>query len=79
MGWINANNNKPNWAQKYIEREIFSDILRHLDQPEITLITGSRQVGKTVLLEQMKEYLITQQGASAHKFFAFAIEISEIQ
>lgn len=31
-----------------------------MDKPEITLITGSRQVGKTVLLGQLREYLISK-------------------
>lgn len=65
----------PNLVQKYIDREIFSDVLRHLEQPEITLITGSRQVGKTVLLEQMKEHLITQQGASASAIFNYNLDL----
>ena len=47
--------------KEYINREIFDKIAAHLDKPEITLLTGSRQVGKTVLLEQLKSYLISEK------------------
>ena len=42
-----------------IERNIFGKIAAHLDNPEITLIIGPRQVGKTVIMGQMQEYLKT--------------------
>lgn len=45
----------------YIQREIFGQLAAHLEKPEITLLTGSRQVGKTVLLEQLKDYLLHQK------------------
>ena len=47
--------------KEYINREIFDKIAAHLDKPEITLLTGSRQVGKTVLLEQLKSFLISEK------------------
>lgn len=47
--------------QEYIKREIFDRIAIHLEKPEITLLTGSRQVGKTVLLEQLKSHLIREK------------------
>lgn len=46
---------------EYIQREIFGQLASHLEKPEITLLTGSRQVGKTVLLEQLKNYLLSQK------------------
>jgi predicted AAA+ superfamily ATPase len=45
-------------TNKVINREIFPEIAGHLDKPEITLITGSRQVGKTVVIGQLREWLI---------------------
>jgi predicted AAA+ superfamily ATPase len=36
-----------------IRRNIYSTLVSHLDQPEITLITGPRQVGKTTLMRRM--------------------------
>ncbi len=47
--------------QEYIKREMFDKIAAHLEKPEITLLTGSRQVGKTVLLEQLKTYLADEK------------------
>ncbi|OGB87527.1 hypothetical protein A3H38_01150 [candidate division WOR-1 bacterium RIFCSPLOWO2_02_FULL_46_20] len=44
---------------KKVKREVFKEISSHLDKPEITLITGSRQAGKTTLLGQLKEYFLT--------------------
>lgn len=48
----------PNLDRKLVKREIFGEVAAHLEKPEITLITGSRQVGKTVLLFQLKDYLL---------------------
>jgi predicted AAA+ superfamily ATPase len=41
-----------------IRRTIFNDLLSHLKQPEITLITGPRQVGKTTLMRWMADSLV---------------------
>ena len=48
----------PNLDRKLVKREIFGEVAAHLEKPEITLVTGSRQVGKTVLLFQLKDYLL---------------------
>lgn len=59
----------------YIHREIFEDVADHvLHQPEMTIITGSRQVGKTVLLEQTKEYL-QQHGVSPDYMLSYNLDI----
>jgi len=41
-----------------IRRKILSTLLNHLPAPEITVITGPRQVGKTTLMHQMADTLI---------------------
>jgi predicted AAA+ superfamily ATPase len=43
-----------------IRRNIFSALVSHLRQPEITLITGPRQVGKTTLMRMMSETLTAE-------------------
>jgi hypothetical protein len=43
-----------------IKRKILPDILNHLSAPEITLITGARQVGKTTLMHEVKNILDKQ-------------------
>ena len=40
-----------------IKRGILSDLFQHLTAPEITLITGARQVGKTTLMNLLQEKL----------------------
>lgn len=62
-------------SKKYIKREVFDEIAAHLEKPEITLITGSRQVGKTVILEQLKEYLTKEKKVSRDAIFYYNIDI----
>jgi len=45
-------------AKNLVQRTILPEITKHLEKPEITIITGSRQVGKSTLLFQLKDLLI---------------------
>ncbi len=56
-----------------IKRQIFPDILKHLSAPEITLITGARQVGKTTLMNEAKKFLDEQN----KKTFYFNLDFEE--
>ncbi len=40
-----------------IKRAIFTELVSHLPQPEISLIVGPRQAGKTTLMRQLQDYL----------------------
>jgi len=60
---------------KIVKREIFPKITAHLEKPEITLITGARQTGKTVLLGMLKEWLIKEEKVAAQKIFYFNLDI----
>ena len=40
-----------------IERKLFSDLVSHLPQKEISIITGPRQSGKTTLMDLLRGYL----------------------
>ncbi len=40
-----------------IKRTLFEALTKHLSQPEISLIVGPRQAGKTTLMLHLKEYL----------------------
>jgi len=42
------------------KRTIFTTILEQLSSPDILLLNGPRQVGKTTLLKLLKEYLVNQ-------------------
>ncbi|MFH1838169.1 MAG: ATP-binding protein [Candidatus Kuenenbacteria bacterium] len=61
--------------QKYIKREIFPDIIKHFKKPEMTLITGSRQVGKTILLLQLEDWLIKEKGIAPENIFYFNLDL----
>lgn len=65
----------PNKVEAYVKRELFNEVCAHLDQQEITLITGSRQVGKTVLLNQSKEYLIKEQKIAETAIFSYNLDL----
>ncbi len=59
----------------YVQREVFNGVASHLDRPEITLITGSRQVGKTVLMEQLKEYLVKNKRIPSDLIFSYNLDL----
>ena len=40
-----------------IERNLFSDLINHLPQKEISIIIGPRQSGKTTLMDMLREHL----------------------
>ena len=60
-----------------IKREIFSKIWEKIDSHEILLLNGPRQVGKTTLMNQIKEKLITERKVSPEHIFWFDLEMSE--
>ena len=43
-----------------IKRQLLPDIVDHLAKPEITLIVGARQVGKTTLMQHVNDILLKQ-------------------
>ncbi|MDA2922750.1 AAA family ATPase, partial [Patescibacteria group bacterium AH-259-L07] len=57
------------------QRQIFPEIVRHLQETEITLIIGPRQVGKTTMLLQLKDYLIKQKGYPEHNVLFFNLDL----
>lgn len=65
-----------NLADK-IEREIFPEIAKHLKKQEITLITGARQVGKTVLLNQLEKWLVEKQRVNSKNIYYFNLDIAK--
>ncbi len=52
-----------------IKRDIFSNVLKDIDNPEITIITGSRQVGKTTLLISLISHLLSKNISPAAIFY----------
>lgn len=61
--------------QNYAKRDLFNKIAKHLDKKEISLIIGPRQVGKTVLIKQLQEYLIKDKKVDAQSIYYFNLDI----
>ncbi len=67
-------------TDKIIKRSIFSKILEHLKEPEITVILGARQIGKTTLLSELKNYLIANQISKEKNILMFNLDfISDLE
>lgn len=49
---------------QFLQRKIYTELKNHLDKPEITLILGPRQAGKTTLMEKMRSELEIDQQAT---------------
>lgn len=56
-----------------VEREIFPALLQDMEHKDITVITGSRQVGKTTLLMDIVSHLL-QKGVPAEAIFYFNLD-----
>jgi predicted AAA+ superfamily ATPase len=65
--------------KSYIPREIFPALSEHLNEPEITLITGSRQVGKTVLLEELRRFLLEKSGVPERHIISYNLDLVQDQ
>ena len=57
--------------EPYIQREIFSRLLKDLNSDKITVILGSRQVGKTFLIKKLIEKLVTEKNSDPRRIFYF--------
>lgn len=51
---------------KFIKRDILEDLINHLNKKEISLIIGPRQVGKTTLMNFLKDYLDSKNEKSIY-------------
>lgn len=67
-----AQNNTKN---QFVVRQIQEKVAQHLDQPEMTIILGPRQVGKTILLEQLQDWLLEQKKIDPRLIFYFNLDI----
>ncbi|MDM8552619.1 ATP-binding protein [Desulfobacterales bacterium HSG2] len=54
-----------------IRRDIFEDMLRDLDKKPVTIVIGSRQVGKTFLMKKLIKRLISGKGVDPRQVFYF--------
>jgi len=65
----------PDKKQKFIKRQMQDKIANHLEKEEMTIILGPRQVGKTVLLQQLKDWLIKSKNIKPENVFYFNLDI----
>jgi len=66
--------------EKTIKRAILKDVISHLNEPEMTLILGARQTGKTTILNQLKDHLIKKQIANEKDILMFNLDfISDLE
>lgn len=63
--------------KKLIGREIFTRLISHLQKPEISLLIGARQVGKTVLLGMLRDYLIKEKKVETKNVLYFNLDIEK--
>ena len=61
--------------KKLVLRQIFPKVRAHLNEEEITLIIGPRQVGKTTLITQLKDFLATQNRILPENIYYFNLDI----
>ena len=57
--------------EDYIQRGVFGKLLKDLGRKEITVVVGSRQVGKTFLMKKLIENLLTQGNVDPSQIFYF--------
>lgn len=72
---------QPNYkfaTESYIHRKIISDLVVHLDKKEITVIVGSRQVGKTFAIKRLIEHLITEKTIAPRQIFYFNFDAFDL-
>ncbi|HLA05735.1 MAG TPA: AAA family ATPase, partial [Syntrophales bacterium] len=46
-----------NTDNQYIQRRLMTMLMEHLDHPEVTMLVGPRQSGKTTILKQLDAQL----------------------
>lgn len=61
--------------KKLALRRIFPQLKSHLEAAEITVIIGPRQVGKTTLVFQLKEYLLSEKIAQEKQIYYFNLDV----
>lgn len=60
-----------------IKRDIFRSVIDHIQEKEMTVLIGPRQVGKTTLLEQIQDYLINKQKINPNALFYFNLDVAK--
>lgn len=67
-----------NWDVPRIERSVTGELLKWLDEPEILILSGTRQVGKTSILYQLIDWLIRTGLAVPDSIYYFNLDLAGI-
>lgn len=59
-----------------LKRDIFDTLASHLEEPEITVLIGARQVGKTTLLDQLEQDLLCK-GIEQEDILRFNMDLEQ--
>jgi hypothetical protein len=66
------------WVVPDIERNVTSELVNWLEDPEILILAGARQVGKTSILYQLINRLLQSNLADAKDIYYFNLDFSSI-
>ncbi|MCP4578202.1 MAG: ATP-binding protein [Deltaproteobacteria bacterium] len=67
-----------NWDVPHIERNVTRALLKWLDEPEILILSGARQVGKTSVLLQLIDWLIRMGKTGPEAIYFFNLDLAGI-
>ncbi len=65
--------------EQEIPRKIIPELLGLLEIPEIVILLGARQVGKTFLMQRLVRELVEHRKIEAHRVFYFNLDAVEFQ
>jgi len=67
---------KPDYFKNkaFLKRFVFDNILKWLDDEEILILTGSRQVGKSTLMYMLIQHLLEQRKVASNNIFYFNLD-----
>ncbi len=67
-----------NWDVPGIERDVTRELVNWLDEPEILILSGARQVGKTSILYQLIDWLIRSGHVGPDGIYYFNLDLGGI-
>lgn len=66
------------WDVPSIKRSVVKEILKWLDEPEVLILSGARQVGKTSILYQLISWLIHSGRSMPDEIYYFNLDLAGI-
>jgi predicted AAA+ superfamily ATPase len=66
------------WQKPGIQRAVLDTLVSWLEEPEILVFSGARQVGKTSILFQLIDYLLQAGRATPNDIYYFNLDLFSI-